>query len=366
MMRGYSSVETFLAEYKSYPNDTQFVVTARLPDFLARVADMNAAAAYLDDHVRPFYPLFLNIFCTSDELAAATVSDLDNLVATADEDFIPQEFFVDGYTISTDAAHMRSILTNYFYFPLGGVITVTDTAAEIATLQNEFNYYNTPGVFLGTGPVVMTWKVADSSVALQALTPTAIRAVVDGGLTHVDATDDRLQLGMRQYLALGGVDFADEDRHVVRATRQDDHIEVAMGQWTRLHGRGGDDRLELDSGGGVLLGGRGRDSLVGGEGADEFVFTRLGHSAAGSDRADMIRNFGPGDVVHLSFLDGLDGRPAFQWIGETEFSSSAGEVRLVKDDDSIIVAVDADGDSAADMSVVFRGRPDLAAEDFLV
>jgi Ca2+-binding RTX toxin-like protein len=359
----YSSVDDFLAGYTSNPDaasgGVQYYVKADIGSYFGRAADIGNAAAYIHGHGDT---LAMDIACTGAQFAAAPIPALNNLVPGADDPFTIQRFVVSDGQILADGAHFVAIANNSFYFAPGCHIVVSDTAANIAWLQ--FHY--SPFILQGTiaRGATIAWHIADTSTQLQALSATAIHDLLENGLTSIDVTDDQVEMSLSQYRAMAGITFADEDRHVVRGTDEDDTCTAGM-QWTGFHGGRGDDRLELGSGGGELWGGRGRDILTGGEGTDEFTFARHGQSALGIEDADVIRNFGKGDVVRLAFLDGLDGRPALHWIGEGEFSSTAGEVRFEALDGGLAIRVDSDGDGKADFSIAFRGDVDLDTADFI-
>lgn len=356
----YSSVYEWLAGYKSISdgdaggNATMIGVTDWLDEFFSHQADVAAAVTYIHQHGNDPY---LQYVVDGAVLGTISIETFNDLVPTAYDSIVKQTMLVMGHA-EIDAAHFNAIINNYVLFSQQCTISVTDTAANIAAMQQNLQDMQAKNFMLGANAVLST-HVVDTSSVLQALSLGAIRALVDGGMTHVDVIEDQIELSLAQHRALADVTFAAEDRHVVLGTDGDD-VCVAGTQWTRLHGGRGDDRLELGSGGGELWGGRGRDILVGGDGADEFTFTRPTQSAA-----DIIRNFGEGDVVRLSFLDGVDGNPDLHWIGEGQFSSSAGEVRLERTNNHVVVEVDADGDGAVDMAIVFRGQTDLTAGDFV-
>ena len=79
----------------------------------------------------------------------------------------------------------------------------------------------------------------------------------------------------------------------------------------------------------MLFAGSGRDVLIGGSGADRFVYTNAAHIGTGDDR-DVIRDFKPGtDLLDLARIDAntqLPGNQAFSFIGAAAFTQ-AGQLR---------------------------------------
>ncbi|MGK9167870.1 hypothetical protein KXR53_16305 [Inquilinus limosus] len=128
-----------------------------------------------------------------------------------------------------------------------------------------------------------------------------------------------------------------------------------------LRGYGGDD---------VLRGGGGVDELIGDAGADTFVFgsTADSNSVTG---VDLIHDFGSnqGDKVHLSTIDAntsVAGDQAFTFIGTSDFTGVAGELRYFTTAAGTIVWGDTNGDKAADLIISFEGSLTLAATDFVL
>lgn len=72
-----------------------------------------------------------------------------------------------------------------------------------------------------------------------------------------------------------------------------------------LFGGAGADRLIGSGGADRVVGGAGRDILTGGAGADVFVFDDLDTGSATSRRADVITDFGEGDIIDLRAVDVL-------------------------------------------------------------
>ncbi len=136
-----------------------------------------------------------------------------------------------------------------------------------------------------------------------------------------------------------------------------------------LTGRGGNDRLFAGSGADKLNGGLGRDALHGGTDAlgDVFIFSRISDSSVGQNR-DVIHNFTRGaDDIDLR---AIDARPssaadnAFVWGGTTAgaysvwWQDSAGN--------AVLVSVDTNGNTAADLEILVNGTSSLTANNFLL
>lgn len=142
----------------------------------------------------------------------------------------------------------------------------------------------------------------------------------------------------------------------------------------------GDDSLNGGAGDDRLLGGLGADTLTGGDGADVFTFTQLDFAAAASsaadathrkkpppppaedtDTSDHVTDFQVGtDKIDLSgFVDDLTIVDAF--------SHEKNQVTLTDTDDGTNIAIDVDGDGAADLEItVLTGdKAPLTADDFI-
>ena len=124
---------------------------------------------------------------------------------------------------------------------------------------------------------------------------------------------------------------------------------------------GGDGTDSIDGGGGndKIVGGRGADTLTGGAGADLFQFLSNGDSGLGLNR-DVITDFQQGsDKIDLSALD------ATRYIGTSNFSGRAGEVRYASFDGGTIVELDTNGDRLADLQIGLDNGVSLVFGDFL-
>ncbi len=125
-------------------------------------------------------------------------------------------------------------------------------------------------------------------------------------------------------------------------------------EWDTLYGLGGDDTLfgnggrDILSGGDgddVLEGGASGDSLHGGAGADVFKYTNITHASG-----DKIVDFSAGDTLNFSAIANLS------FIGNTQFSGVAGQIRYYDYWASSSLAVDSNGDAEADVYLQFVGQ----------
>jgi Ca2+-binding RTX toxin-like protein len=136
-----------------------------------------------------------------------------------------------------------------------------------------------------------------------------------------------------------------------------------------IFGDFGMDVLKGGNGDDTLAGGAGRDAMTGGLGSDTFDFNNVNESALGGQR-DRITDFSKvDDFIDLSSIDanaGVGGNQAFDFIGSTAFSNTAGELRATTSSGNTIIAGDADGDGNADFSILAVGVTGLTAGDFIL
>ncbi|MBX7456784.1 hypothetical protein K3152_00845 [Qipengyuania sp. 1NDH17] len=198
---------------------------------------------------------------------------------------------------------------------------------------------------------------------------------------HGEAGYDRIYGGNDADLAYGG-----EDTDDIFGQAGDDELYGDAGDDRLLgsNGRdtldGGDDNDTLDGGAqsDILIGGAGddvltgswaRDELTGGTGMDTFVFDD-GHSGKWKGNADVLTDFSQaeGDIIDLRAIDAITGGDddAFAFIGEAEFTGTAGELRFYVDGEDTFVAGDVDGDGVADFQIRLEGVHDFTMGDFVL
>ncbi|HYD69446.1 M10 family metallopeptidase C-terminal domain-containing protein [Azospirillum sp.] len=134
-----------------------------------------------------------------------------------------------------------------------------------------------------------------------------------------------------------------------------------------LWGGGGDDYLYGDLGNDTLIGGTGWDVLVGNAGGDLFVFASAQDSLVEDAGWDRVMDFDPaqGDRIDLSAVDAnvrQDGDQDFSFIGFSEFTGRAGQLRLIEADGSLFLEADVSGNRRANIRIELA---DLSAADFL-
>lgn len=132
-----------------------------------------------------------------------------------------------------------------------------------------------------------------------------------------------------------------------------------------IFGGSSDDDLFGGAGGDTIFGGGGADSVTGGGGrdvmrgdggADRFVYAVLSESAPGAHR-DVIVDFAEGrDKIVLGDIGDLT------YVGDALFSGTPGEIRC----DDGVLAINANGDAAADFQVRLIGVDTLAVGDLIL
>jgi len=148
------------------------------------------------------------------------------------------------------------------------------------------------------------------------------------------------------------------------------NLMTGNGAANSLIGGAGTDTLNGAGGNDTLDGGADRDIITGGTGADIFLFRAGGTGATQAD-ADKINDFATadGDKIDLHFIDAnslAGGNSAFNFIGTSAFSHTAGELRYEVVGAFTFVSGDMDGDGTADMMIRLTGSHALAGSDFVL
>jgi Ca2+-binding RTX toxin-like protein len=158
-----------------------------------------------------------------------------------------------------------------------------------------------------------------------------------------------------------------------------------------IAGRAGNDTIDGRAGNDTIAGSEGADVLIGGMGLDHIYtfrsefnldddardivrFRKIAESGATLAIADVIEYFvskagAGGDRIDLSAIDAdpaAVGNQAFSFLGTGAFTSAPGEVRYSVSGGDVIVRIDTDGDSAAEMVILVKGLTALSAADFIL
>ena len=137
-----------------------------------------------------------------------------------------------------------------------------------------------------------------------------------------------------------------------------------------IQGYAGDDILNGLNGDDVVSGGAGKDLIAGGAGRDRFVFGAASDSKAGGSVRDMIQDFAHHqDVMDLAAIDAntnTAANDAFRWIGFSNFSGAAGQLRAQFVGSYTVVQGDRNGDKVADFEIGVDGIQNLLSNDFLL
>lgn len=136
-----------------------------------------------------------------------------------------------------------------------------------------------------------------------------------------------------------------------------------------IRGWGGSDTLTGSDSADTLRGDAGADWLAGGDGGDRFVFGG-GDSGRNLAAADTIGDFlsAEGDKIDLSAIDAILGgaKDIFSFLGEAEFTGTAGELRYELSGSDAYVMADRNGDGRTDFMVVVSNTASLAVTDFII
>jgi Ca2+-binding RTX toxin-like protein len=132
-------------------------------------------------------------------------------------------------------------------------------------------------------------------------------------------------------------------------------------------GGSGADVLYAYDGNDVLRGRGGSDFMWGGNGADVFDYDSISDSRVG-EAADQIYLFETGiDKIDLSTIDAntlKKGNQAFDFIGTSGFSHTAGELRYYVSEGNTYVIGDVNGDGVRDFEILVYGDVGPGAGDF--
>jgi Ca2+-binding RTX toxin-like protein len=254
----------------------------------------------------------------------------------------PESFITNTGTIN-GAIHLAigpltwlngpNTLTNH------GIINGSIVFGDFADVYDNATGHQTGGVVAGRGDDTLLGGVDDETFA-----PGAGNDIVSGGagrdtVSYFDSIDPvtvDLTIATPQYI---GEDAGTDKLSGIENAAGSDHADTLKGSsiGNRLDGGLGDD---------LLIGREGSDILTGAGGSDTFVFQSLADLTATGDR-----------ITDLSSLDKIDfsAMGSLTFIGAASFSHNAGEMHYVWSGDRTVVEIDANGDGAADQTVLLDG-----------
>jgi Ca2+-binding RTX toxin-like protein len=134
----------------------------------------------------------------------------------------------------------------------------------------------------------------------------------------------------------------------------------------QLLGGAGEDLLNGEDGDDLRVGGLGRDVQIGGTGRDTFDFNKTVESRVGANH-DVVKGFSHAqhDRINLQTIDAdttTGGNQAFDFIGGTGFTGTAGELRL----SAGLLLGDTNGNGIADFEIKVTGIGAGANSDFVL
>ena len=207
----------------------------------------------------------------------------------------------------------------------------------------------------GAGWDVADYSDADRSVRVDLQNP---------AISYNDAAGDTFD-GIEAFQTGDNVDQ-------LRGDAGDNHFSTG-GLTDRLYGRAGNDTLRGEDGADAFYGGLGADVMTAGSDTgrmDRFIYFNAAESGAGAGNRDVITDFVSGeDRIELSRIDAdiTQGfKQRFDFVGDTAFSGTAGELRFEQIGNNTLVQADRDGDGRADFEILLRGSMTLTEDDFLI
>lgn len=121
-------------------------------------------------------------------------------------------------------------------------------------------------------------------------------------------------------------------------------------------------RLDAGAGNDRLNGGKGNDTLIGGAGLDRFEFADLG----GTDKIlDFVSGSDKIDLTRLDANASATGDQAFTFVGATEFTNVAGQLKSYSQGGENFLAGDTDGNGTADF-VINLGSATVVSTDLML
>jgi Ca2+-binding RTX toxin-like protein len=133
-----------------------------------------------------------------------------------------------------------------------------------------------------------------------------------------------------------------------------------------VFGSFGNDEIIGNYASNTLVGGRGGDELTGCGGSDNFQYAKVGQSRNAPGKFDTITDYVAGeDWIDLHKIDAnrtIGGNQQFDFIGNHQFSHTAGELRLTNNN---VLLGDVNGDGHAELKIVVHGDHVLGSDILL-
>jgi Ca2+-binding RTX toxin-like protein len=149
----------------------------------------------------------------------------------------------------------------------------------------------------------------------------------------------------------------------------DGNMLSGLGGNDTLNAGSGNDKLYGGDGNDRLIGGAGNDVLYGGAGNDTFVYTSADLGSKRVSYVDTIMDFATGDKIDLSSIDAATrgrGNNAFTFIGDADFTGTAGQLHYYTDGSHTYICGDRNGDKVADFTICLDGLHTLHSSDFVL
>ncbi len=188
-------------------------------------------------------------------------------------------------------------------------------------------------------------------------------------LIHGNAGRDVIYGDTGKSATAGGADviYGDAGDDRLYGEAGNDRLDGGTGR-DRLYGGAGNDRLFGGANDDRLEGGLGADILTGGTGWDIFIWRSIKETGATSSRADLVRDFRPGDKLSFSAIDAdetVTGNQAFTFIGSAAFTG-AGQIAAIHSGGETRLLLNTDGDSRAEAIIRVAGLHHVTEDWFLL